>query len=198
MTQGPDNAEPLDKKKLLLEELRQGYSVVWDNKNSLDEKAMKLITVSSIIGAIIFGFSSIIFSNGSTIDLFNNTNKILITSNVIFSSIIVSIMLAIVSIIFSLKAISLRNYIFVVGGEEDKVKLDNRLKKVYLEKYWNTGVNLEKTIYDFMGDYIDAIAFNFSNNQIKGKDIIYSLYCLVASIASVAISLILIMINLIQ
>ena len=61
MTQGPDNAEPLDKKKLLLEELRQGYSVVWDNKNSLDEKAMKLITVSSIIGAIIFGFSSIIF-----------------------------------------------------------------------------------------------------------------------------------------
>ena len=95
-------------------------------------------------------------------------------------------------------AISIRNYIFVVGGEEDKKKLYNKLKRVYLEKYWNTGVNLEKTIYDFMGDYINAIAYNFSNNQIKGKNIMYSFYCLVASITSVAISLILIMINLIQ
>jgi hypothetical protein len=184
--------------ELLLEELRQGYKDVWDNKNSLDDKAMKLTTISSIMGAIIFGFSSILFSNSSIINLFN-TNSKLISSEVVFCIIIISIILAIGSIIYSLKAISIRSYRFVAAGSVNETKelIVKRLKQVYLEKYFCSLIGYEKTIYDFMTDYINAIAINFSHNQTKAKDIMYSFYLLIASTSLVAVALIMLMINLI-
>lgn len=157
---------------------------------------MKLTTISSIMGAIIFGFSSILFSSSSTIVLFNNTNDFWITSDIVFSIIILSILFALTSIIFSLKAISIKNYEFVVGGEEKSDILEARLRNVYLDKYWNDNITHEKTIYDFMTDYIIAISSNFNNNQLKGKDIIVSFYYLLASTTFVAISLIMIMLSL--
>ncbi|MGD9533482.1 MAG: hypothetical protein AB7V56_06920 [Candidatus Nitrosocosmicus sp.] len=187
----------LENKNLLLEELRHGYENTWNNKSILEDKAIKLTSISSIMGAIVFGFGSVLFSNSSIVDLFHDESWINV--NLVFGIFTVSVILALGSVILSLKVILPQNYIFIIGNKNKNElregNLKTHLENIYLKELWYDAIEIN--IRKFMEDYINAISNNFSSNETKGRYVKFSFFALTISMAFVVLDLFLIGISLI-
>jgi hypothetical protein len=141
--------------KFLIEQLSAGYKQVWENKTALETKAGQIISISSIMGTVIFGFSAIIFSTSTLPMIVNRIDEA--TRHTFFTMIIASMITAIVSIIMGLRVIKIRDYQYIIGGNEHsnkykkKEKIINEFKKLKREVH-NGLLNIK--LADFLIDYM--------------------------------------------
>lgn len=147
----------MEKKEIILNEIKNSYQQELEAKQVLETKAERIITISGIILAILFGFSTINFTNGD-----NN-----LISKIGYMGIIVSIILLVVTIWYGFRISKVTKYIFMLSDD----KKEKKLIEESIEKYEK--MSLDNLINSLINDYVVATKYNSWLNSIKEK-LLYS------------------------
>jgi hypothetical protein len=157
-----------EEKRYLLHELRLQNDKEFDEKKNLDSKSSNIASYSVTFTVLLFGFGSFL------LDKIETTNSMLFALLTII--LVVSIILAIIAVVFSVRAFRLRDYWYVMIhiGFFREAKLPNDTQKWY--DYLDTK-EIESWIKDFprREDYEDfmvrehlvALRANSLNNDNK-------------------------------
>lgn len=154
-----DDGKCTEAHKLLLEQFSTGYKQTWENKTSLESKAAQIISISSIIGTVVFGVSTIIFSTSTVADILGKIDPLL--RNAIFSVIIVSMAMVIISVIFGLQAIQVKQYQFIIGSKY--LSMRQGKKKKLISKYDNLR-NRHRLNFDKLNELSKITLQNYLNS----------------------------------
>lgn len=140
----------------------------------METKAGQIISTSSIIGTIIFGFSAIILSTSTVSDIVNKID--VHVRYTFFIIIIVSMITVIFSVFFGLNALKIQKYQYIIGSgtlsnrylkkekiinKYEKLKVRNELSKVMLKDFLKSIIspdirdNLSNAFTQLVKDYFE-------------------------------------------
>lgn len=165
-------------KEFLVDRLSSSFNDLIDQKKDLEDKAMKIVTITSIMIPIVFGFISFLYStSGSEIITIIQSSNV---KDYFVSFTGFSIISSISSLIFALVSIKPKQYHFIIMHNSKTEKKNNISLKDKIERLKET--DYEDVLDSFMDNYSEGIMNYSVNNGAKGNYIQLSYYLLLSAI----------------
>ncbi len=165
-----------------LHELKYTYEQDLNWKNSLDNKANTMITMSSAITTLLIAIVTFLFSRININHSFYPLIILILLGAIIF---------AIIAILFFIKAYTIKDYRFPVGHEAFFNK--NGYDKEMVDKFLL--YTKEKFNKHLVREYLESIKVNSANLANKAKNIKYGQYFYLGSISAIVIILAIIIVT---
>lgn len=165
-------------KEFLVDRLSSSFNDLIDQKKDLEDKAMKIVTITSIMTPIVFGFSSFLYStSGSeTITILQSIS----VKDYFVSLIVFTIISSIASLIFALVSIKPKQCHFIIMHNSKIEKKNNISLKDKIERFKDK--DYEEVLDLFIDNYCEGIMNYSENNDAKGNYIQLSYYLLFSAI----------------
>lgn len=175
MSTDQPNEQPNEQRNIhLLEQVEKGYLRQENLKNTLEEKANRIIATSGIITTLIFAFINLASSNATL----ENTDKI--QSLLIIMSVVTSISAIILSII----TLRVKKHAFVFGHNQQSSQSINDMVNEYRR------VSTNQLIDDLIDTYVIGIEINSNQNMKKAAFVKIAEFALLSSILLIGVSII--------